>query len=43
MKLDEAAVLWVLIAVIFIRWATSSVADDRQRGVELDRRAPEPV
>lgn len=43
MKLGEAAVLWVLIAVIFIRWATSSMADDRQRGIELDRRAPESV
>lgn len=41
MKLGEAAVLWVLIGVIFIRWATSGLADDRQRGMALDRRAPE--
>jgi putative membrane protein len=41
MKLGEAAVLWVLIAVIFIRFATRSQADDRAgRGI-LDRRAPE--
>lgn len=41
MKLGEAAILWVLIGAIFIRWATSSLADDRQRGIKLDRRAPE--
>ena len=38
---SAAAVLWVLIGAIFIRWATSSLADDRQRGMALDRRAPE--
>jgi putative membrane protein len=41
MKLGEAAVLWVLIGIIFIRWATKAQADDRQRGMELDRRAPD--
>lgn len=42
MKLGEAAVLWVLIGIIFIRWATTSQDDDRRRGIELDRRAPDP-
>lgn len=41
MKLLEAAILWVVIAVIFIRWASRTQADDRARGIELDRRAPE--
>lgn len=41
MKLGEAAVLWVLIGIIFIRWATQTQADDRNRGIALDRRAPE--
>jgi putative membrane protein len=41
MKLGEAAVLWVLIAVIFIRFATRAQADDRAGRGELDRRAPE--
>jgi putative membrane protein len=41
MKLGEAAVLWVLIGVIFIRWATQTQADDRRRGIDLDRRAPD--
>lgn len=40
MKLGEAAVLWVLIGVIFIRFATRAQEDDRRRGIELDRRAP---
>ena len=40
MKIGEGAILWVLIAVLFIRWATTSMDDDRRRGVELDRRAP---
>ena len=40
MKLGEGAILWVLIAVLFIRWATTSMDDDRRRGMELDRRAP---
>jgi putative membrane protein len=43
MKLGEAAVLWVLIGIIFIRWANKSQADDRRRGIELDRRAPDAV
>ena len=41
MKVGEGLILWVVIAVLFIRWATSSQDDDRQRGIELDRRAPE--
>lgn len=41
MKLGEAAVLWVLIGIIFIRWATKTQEDDRRRGVDLDRRAPD--
>ena len=41
MKVGEAAVLWVLIAVLFLRWALVTQADDRERGITLDRRAPE--
>jgi putative membrane protein len=41
MKLGEAAVLWVLIGIIFIRFATKAQADDRRRDVTLDRRAPD--
>jgi putative membrane protein len=41
MKLGEGLVLWVLIAVLFIRWATKAQADDRNRDIVLDRRAPE--
>jgi cytochrome c oxidase assembly factor CtaG len=41
MKLGEAMVLWVLIGMIFIRWATQTQANDRDRGIALDRRAPE--
>jgi putative membrane protein len=41
MKLGEAAVLWVLIGILFMRWATQETANDRDRGIALDRRAPE--
>jgi putative membrane protein len=41
MKLGEAAVLWVLIGIIFIRFATKATADDRAGRGPLDRRAPE--
>jgi putative membrane protein len=41
MKLGEAAVLWVLIGILFMRWATQETKNDRDRGMELDRRAPE--
>jgi putative membrane protein len=41
MKVGEAAILWVLIAVLFLRWALVTQADDRERGITLDRRAPE--
>jgi putative membrane protein len=41
MKVGEAAILWVLIATLFLRWALRTQADDRERGIALDRRAPE--
>lgn len=41
MKVGGTVVLWVLIGIIFIRFATRSQDDDRRRGVVLDRRAPE--
>ena len=41
MKLGEAAVLWVLIGILFIRFATRAQADDRAGRGPLDRRAPE--
>jgi hypothetical protein len=41
MKLGEAAVLWVLIGIIFIKFATRAQADDRAGRGEIDRRAPE--
>lgn len=40
MKLGSTTLLWVVIAIIFMRMATKTVADDRSSGVELDRRAP---
>jgi putative membrane protein len=40
MKLAGGTYLWVLIGVLFVRFATRHVADDRASGVELDRRAP---
>jgi putative membrane protein len=41
MKVGEAAILWVLIAILFLRWALHTQADDREHGITLDRRAPE--
>jgi putative membrane protein len=41
MKLVAGTYLWVIIASLFIRFATQAQADDRARGVELDRRAPD--
>jgi putative membrane protein len=41
MKVGGATYLWVIIAAIFIRFATRAQADDRARGIELDRRSPE--
>lgn len=41
MKVAGTSFLWVIIAVLFIRFATKATADDRARGVELDRRSPE--
>jgi putative membrane protein len=41
MKLGEAAVLWVLIAIIFMRFANRAQEDDRAGRGEIDRRAPE--
>lgn len=40
MKLAGGTYLWVIIGVLFVRFATRHVADDRASGVELDRRAP---
>jgi putative membrane protein len=42
MKLVAGTYLWVIIASLFIRFATQAQDDDRARGVELDRRAPSP-
>jgi putative membrane protein len=41
MKLGEGAVLWVLIAYLFLSWAKRETASDRDHGIALDRRAPE--
>jgi len=41
MKVGESAILWVVIAILFLRWALRTQADDRARGIALDRRAPE--
>ena len=30
MKLGEAAILWMLIAVLFLRWALTTQANDRE-------------
>ena len=40
MKIGGGMFLWTVIAVLFVRFATKSVDDDRARGVPLDRRAP---
>ncbi|MGD9798486.1 MAG: cytochrome c oxidase assembly protein [Acidimicrobiia bacterium] len=41
MKLLAGTYLWVIIASLFIRFANQSQADDRDRGIALDRRSPE--
>ncbi|HEY2332080.1 MAG TPA: cytochrome c oxidase assembly protein [Acidimicrobiales bacterium] len=40
MKVVAGTYLWVIIACLFIRFATRAQEDDRVRGVQLDRRAP---
>lgn len=41
MKVIGGTYLWVVIAALFVRWATRHVTNDRASGVELDRRAPQ--
>jgi putative membrane protein len=41
MKVVAGTYLWVIIAVLFFRFAASLESDDRSRGVPLDRRSPE--
>jgi putative membrane protein len=41
MKVLGTTFLWTIIAILFVRFATKSQADDRARGIELDRRSPE--
>ncbi len=40
MKVVGGLYLWTIIGVLFIRFATKHMDDDRARGIELDRRAP---
>ena len=40
MKVVGGMYLWVIIGVLFVRFATKSVGDDRASGAVLDRRAP---
>ena len=40
MKIVSGFYLWTIIAVLFLRFATRHMDDDRARGVALDRRAP---
>ncbi|CAN5462459.1 hypothetical protein BH18ACT1_BH18ACT1_07990 [soil metagenome] len=40
MKLGGGFFLWTVILVLFVRFATRHLEDDRARGVALDRRAP---
>jgi putative membrane protein len=40
MKIVGGFYLWTIIAILFIRFASKHMDDDRARGVELDRRAP---
>lgn len=40
MKIGGGMLLWTVIAVLFVRFATTSIEDDRARGIALDRRAP---
>jgi putative membrane protein len=41
MKVLGGSFLWVIIAVLFVRFVSQSEHSDRARGVPLDRRAPE--
>jgi putative membrane protein len=41
MKVVGGTYLWILIAVLFVRFVQASEHSDRARGVPLDRRAPE--
>jgi putative membrane protein len=40
MKVVGGFYLWTVIAVLFLRFATRHMDDDRARGIDLDRRAP---
>ena len=40
MKVLGGLYLWTIIGVLFIRFASKYMDDDRARGIELDRRAP---
>jgi len=40
MKIGAGAFLWTLITILFFRWASRGMEDDRYTGVTLDRRAP---
>jgi putative membrane protein len=40
MKVVGGLYLWTIIAILFIRFATKHMDDDRARGMALDRRAP---
>lgn len=40
MKVAGGTYLWVVIAILFVRFATRHVDDDRASGATLDRRAP---
>jgi putative membrane protein len=41
MKVVGGTYLWLVIGVLFIRFATLAEQDDRDRGMALDRRSPE--
>ena len=41
MKVAGSTFLWVVIVVLFARWVELSGGDERARGVQPDRRAPE--
>lgn len=43
MKVAGGTYLWVVIAVLFVGFATRHVDDDRASGATLDRRAPTPA
>jgi putative membrane protein len=40
MKIGGGLFLWTVIAILFVRFATKSLEDDRATGAPLDRRAP---